>query len=210
VFIELRPPLEAPGLYSFEVSMPGEKKACRFEVPLPLTGPVSTSQCPVLLELETEGQGRQSNIVRLAVGATPERLGIRIRRADETVYDTELRPQYLSVPVPREESRRFCGHQALVRPECVKGSSQCAPFQAVCDGPEDCPAGKACCISPHWGRQYGSKLATACLSWRRCLERYARIACHTTDDCPNDMTCDDTSWRSDFLPPIVTCRAQNQ
>ena len=206
VFVELRPPLEAPGPYRFEISMPGEREACRFEVPLPLVGPVNTSQCPVVLELETEGQGLRSTIVRLAVGATPERFRLKVHRAAEAVYDAELRPRYLSEPVPREQSRRFCGRQALVRPECVKGSSQCAPFRADCDGPEDCPGEQACCTSLDWGQKYGAKLATACLPWRRCLQRYARVACHTTDDCPEGMICNDNSWHSDFEPPVVTCR----
>lgn len=207
VFIELRPPLLAPGPYRFEVSAGKGSQGCSFEVPLPLEGPVKTSHCPMVLELETEGRGDTSSIVRLAVGATPERLRFRVRRGAETLYDTDLVPAYGPDSVPREESRRFCGRQALARPRCSTGTSQCLPFRGACDGPEDCPEGKTCCANPEWGKKYGAKLATACLPWRRCLERYARIACHDSSDCPKNMTCANTSWRDDFEPPIVTCQA---
>jgi hypothetical protein len=214
VTIELRPPLAAPGPYRFELELEGIRQPCVFEVPFPIRGRVDTSSCGHAVELRTRVQGDvakspegdDAKIVGLTVGASPESFHFRVRRGGELLYDAPITPTYGPYETPREESRLFCGDRALVSPPCVRGSSACAPYAPSCDGPEDCPNGKACCASPEWGREYGPASATECSSTGRCLNRFGLVACHADSDCPTDMACTDTSLANDFTRPLAACQ----
>jgi hypothetical protein len=206
VTIELRPPLAAPGPYRFELEVEGIRQPCVFDVPFPIRGRVDTSTCGHAVQLTTRAQGDETKIVALTVGASPDTLRFRVRRHGELLYDTEITPKYGPYETLREESRLFCGERALVAPACVRGSSACAPYEPSCDGPEDCPNGKACCASPEWGREYGPRSATECSSTNRCLDRFGLIACHADSDCPSDMACADTSLAKDFKRPLTACQ----
>jgi hypothetical protein len=205
VFIELRPPLSEPGPYRFRLTLDGRDKPCEFEVPLPVRAPVNTAECGVALALETRVQAGQSSIVGLTIGAAPERLEFQVRSKAEAIYNVMLEPHYAPYETRREDSKRFCGDRAFVRPTCLRGSSQCVPFAVSCDGPEDCADGKACCVSPEWGREYGPHAASECSGRRSCLDRFAHIACHEDTDCPADMACGAFSLAADFARPLRSC-----
>jgi hypothetical protein len=206
VTIELEPPLSLPGTYEFELLIDGIRQPCVFKVPFPIHGRVDTSTCGLIVQLRTRVQGDDTKIVGLTIGASPDALHFRVRRGGELLYDAPITPTYGPYETPREESRLFCGERALVAPPCVRGSSACAPYPPSCDGPEDCPNGKACCASPEWGREYGPAAATECSSSRRCLDRFGLVACHGDADCPLEMTCNDTSVSKDFTRPITVCQ----
>jgi hypothetical protein len=205
VTIELRPPLGEPGTYRFRLVLDGIKQPCEFSVPWPIRGRVDTSTCGHVVELRTRVQGAESKIAGLTVGAAPEAFEFRVMRGNEALYDTKITPTYGPYETPKEESRLFCGERALVVPACLRGSSGCAPFDPICDGPEDCSNGKACCASPDWGREYGPLAASECSGVRRCLDRFGFVACHADADCPPDMACTDTSLAKDFKRPLTAC-----
>jgi hypothetical protein len=210
VFLEFRPPLAEPGPYRFRLELQDRAKPCEFSVALPPAGEIDTSACEMALALKTRVQGTRHSIVGLTFGASPQNLKLRIDRGAERIYDVRVEPKYSPYPVRRGEDKRFCGEQAFVKPACVRGSSQCAPYRPTCDGPEDCPEHKVCCVSPEWGKEYGTQAASECVSARACLDRFARIACHESSACPKAMSCDDASLRAEFSEPILVCRASSK
>jgi hypothetical protein len=203
LFIELHPPLSEPGPYQFQVTLDTGAPPCKFEVPLPVKGAVDTKHCGLTMELKTLTRGEHTAIVGLAVGASPRRFQFQVKRSGEAIYDARLEPKYTPYPTKREDHKRFCGEQAFVKPDCVRGSSECAPFAAACTGPEGCVKPKVCCLSPEWGRDYGVKAASECGFRRGCLDRFARIACHEDADCPEDMACSDGALRGEFKPAVI-------
>ncbi len=205
VFIEFQPPLTEPGPYVFKLSLDEALKPCEFEVSLPVPARVDTSRCTMAVELKTQSRGKHQSIVGLTFAAAPKRFGLAIKSGNETVYDAHIAPHYSPYPIRRDENRRFCGDQALVKPACVRESSQCLPFRASCSGPEGCEKPKACCANPDFGREFGSAAATECSSKNYCLERYGRIACHLDSDCPADSQCVDDPAGSDFKPTLRLC-----
>ena len=203
VFIEFRPPL-APARYRFRIELDDNGQACEFEA-LP-DGTARKQHCELPLEVTTRTWGTEPSIVSVALGAAPERLRLRVNQGSRAVYDTTLIPEYAPQTTRREESKRFCGQRAFLRPSCIRGSAECAPYRPTCQGPKDCGAGKVCCASPDWGLEYGAKAATECSSRGACLERFGRIACKEDADCPEANTCNDTSLSADFDPPLRACR----
>lgn len=208
LFIELHPPLSEPGPYRFRIALDAGAKPCEFSVPLPLPAKsvLDTKHCGLTMELRTLARGERTSIVGLALGASPKHFQFRVERNGEALYDARLEPKYTPYPTRREDNKRFCGEQAFVKPDCLRGSSECAPFPAACSGPEACAKSKVCCVSPEWGRDYGVNAASECSSARSCLDRFARIACRVDADCPKDMACDDTSLANEFKPSVIACR----
>jgi hypothetical protein len=204
-FVELHPPLPAPGIYHISLVLDGGSKRCDFEVPLPSAQPVSLAGCKMRVEITIEGEGAESRITGLAFGAAPKHLGLQVRRGTELVYALEIDPVYSEYPATHEESKRFCGPRARLTPPCIRGSSACLPFRASCDGPEDCPGGQVCCLNPDLGRKYGAKAAVECSSERRCIDRFGMVACHAPEDCPPRMVCAPSSV-ADFSPLVQACR----
>jgi hypothetical protein len=205
VFVELRPPLAAPGPYHFRLSLDDDERGCAFDVQLPMKRRVDTKACKMALTLETRVHGTTESILGLTIGAAPERFRFRVTRGSELIYDTELQPRYAPYATLREESKRFCGDRAFVKPECLRGSSQCAPYVAACSGPEVCGGGQVCCVSPDRAREYGAYAAAECSSQRSCLDRFAQIACRKDADCPSDMRCSDRSLAREFHQPLSVC-----
>lgn len=205
VFVELRPPLAEPGPYRFRLTL-DDAPPCEFEVPLPTNKPVDTKRCQLALALETRVHGEASSIIGLTVGASPSRLRFEVQRQGESIYDAQLEPQYGPYATPREESKRFCGDRALVRPECRRGSSQCAPFHAGCDGPEDCKSPQVCCLNPELGLEYGAPAATRCSPRRACLDRFGVIACRQNSDCGQQLSCTEASLSKHYQEPVTGCR----
>jgi hypothetical protein len=175
-----------------------------------VTGAVDTKHCGLTMELKTLTQGEHSVIAGLTVGASPKRFQFQVKRNGESIYDARLEPVYTPYPTRREDHKRFCGEQAFVKPECERGSPECAPFATPCSGPEGCEKPKVCCLSPEWGRDYGVKAASECGFTRGCLDRFARIACHTDLDCPKDMACNDTTLMNEFKPGVTACGARQR
>lgn len=212
VFIELHPPLSEPGPYQFRVELDASGSPCEFSVPLPLpaNSVVDTKHCGMATELKSRTQGQHTWIVGLTIGAAPKQLRFQVKRGGEAIYDARVAPKYTPYPVSREENKRFCGEQAFVKPECIRGSSECAPFASSCTGPEACASPKVCCVSPEWGRDFGAKAASECSFSRGCQNRFGSIACHADADCPKGMTCDDKSLASEFKPELVICHPKAQ
>jgi hypothetical protein len=206
--MDFRPPLAQPGPYRFTLALDDAPPRCQFEVGLPADKPVNTSRCGMRLELQTRGAASESSIVGLTVGASPKNLHLIVNRGAESIYDSRIEPVYAAEPTSRKESKHFCGQRASVSPTCIRGTSQCAPFPTACDGPEDCPSEKICCISPESGYEYGYKSASQCASRAYCIGRLAHIACHTDEDCPKDMRCTDNSLATEFKPAIRGCRSR--
>lgn len=204
VFFELRPPLPAPGPYHFRLDFDEGDKLCEFDVSPDSRG-VQETGCGMALEVQSRVQGTQASIVGLTVAGAPEKLRFSVKRGADTIYDAELEPKYAPYDTPYADSHRFCGERAFLKPSCRRGSAACAPYAAVCDGPEDCEQGKVCCVSPEWGLEYGAHAATECASRARCLARLARFACHGDADCPKGMACTDGSLRAEFAPPLAAC-----
>jgi hypothetical protein len=204
VYIEIRPPLGAPGPYHFRLNLDEDERTCEFDVSPEARG-VQPAHCGMALEIQSRVQGTHASIVGLTVGSAPEKLQFVVTRGTDVIYDAELVPKYAPYATTRKESRRFCGENAFLKPACRRGSPSCAPFSPACDGPEDCDHGKVCCVSPEWGFEYGARAATECTSKPRCLARLARFACHTDAHCPDGMLCNDPSLRSDFAPPLQAC-----
>ena len=208
VFIEFQPPLLQPGPYHFTLALDDAKSRCEFDVPLPVTQSMRTGHCGMRMELRTLGKDAEASIVGLTVGASPKKLQLSIKRGAEALYDQTIVPQYSEEVTSRTDSKRFCGQRATVTAECIPGSSQCLPFAAACDGPEDCPNHQVCCASPEAGRSFGFKLASRCTTASYCISRLAHIACHNDDDCPKDMTCKDESMRGQYKPEIKACSSR--
>ncbi len=203
LFIELRPPLLEPGPYRFRLELDDGERVCSFEaVP---GGSAHKTDCKMALEITSRLSNGEQSIVGVAVAAAPEELRLLVMQGKQAIYDTRLEPKYAPYPVRREDERRFCGDRAFVKPSCQRGSPQCAPFPARCDGPEDCGAAEICCLSPEWGREYGVKAASVCSGRRACLDRFARVACHADADCAGS-SCSDQSLAADFNPPLKACR----
>ncbi len=206
--MEFRPPLAHPGPYHFALGLDDSPPRCEFDVALPADKPVNTSRCGMRLELQTRGAASDASIVGLTVGESPKKLHVIVRRGAEAIYDSFIEPVYAAQRTTRKESKHFCGQRASVSPTCIRGTSQCTPFPAACDGPEDCPAPRICCISPESGHEYGYKSASQCASRAYCIARLAHIACHTDEDCPKDMKCTDNSLEAEFKPAIRVCRGK--
>ncbi len=206
VYIELRPPLPEPGRYRFRVELDGGERLCEFDAAA--DGSAKKLDCKMPLELATRVQENAHSIVGLTIGAAPERLRLQVKQGNQAIYDSELSPKYTPWAIRREDSKHFCGDRALLQPQCLRGSPQCAPYPARCDGPEDCPTGQVCCASAEWAREYGVYAATECSSQRNCLDRFARIACHADADCPSGAPCNDATLRGEFAPPLTACAAK--
>lgn len=207
MFIEFRPPLSQPGPYRFTLTLDNAPKRCEFEVTLPSDKPVNTTRCGMPLELQSRNAGGEISITGLTVGASPKQLHLAVHLVAEVIYNLNLQPNYSAELTSRADSKRFCGKRALVQPACIRGSTQCLPFPANCDGPEDCQKGKTCCASPESGHEYGYKSASKCTTFSYCLGRLAHIACHVTEDCPKDMSCDDNSFGDEYKPVLTGCRS---
>ncbi len=203
VYIELRPPLPEPGSYHFRLELDDGERTCEFDASP--SGSANKSQCKMALELETRVHGQAHSITGITIGAAPERLRIQVKQAGQALYDSLLEPKYTPWAIRRQDSKRFCGDRALVQPACLRGSPQCAPYPARCDGPEDCSGREVCCASAEWGREYGVQAATECSSRRDCLDRFARIACHADSHCAEGVACNDASLSREFAPPLVVC-----
>jgi hypothetical protein len=206
VFLELRPPLAEAGPYHFRLVLDGGPEVCEFELVLPVTGPVDKRRCRRALKLETRVEEGATSLVGLALGAAPDELALKIERGGDIIYDTELSPRYSPYAVRREDERQFCGDRAFLKPACRRGSAECLPFRARCDGPEDCSEQRSCCANPEQGREYGAKVATECRFRRGCLDSFGLVACHSDADCPTNMACDDDSVAKDFTPALRVCR----
>ena len=203
LFVELRPPLAMPGPYHFRFELDDER--CEFDVALSLEGSVGKRACPKPLELDTRVQDGKTSLIGVAVGAAPEHVRLVVQRGPDVLYDTTVDPKYSPYAIRREDSKKFCGDRAFLKPECRRGSPGCAPYPALCDGPEDCAEGKSCCLSPEQGKEYGAAVATECVSRRRCLDGFGTLACHADADCPKDMACSDRSLEKYFQSVVVAC-----
>ncbi|MFZ5893189.1 MAG: hypothetical protein ACOY0T_19170 [Myxococcota bacterium] len=210
VFVEFHPPLSEPGPFQFSVRLDDNPEACEFAVPLPVPERVDTSHCKMAVELKTLNRGKHASISGLTFAAAPKSFQLKVTRGGEALYDTKVEPHYSPYPTKREENKRFCGEQAFVQPKCVRGSSECAPYKASCDGPEDCDKHQVCCGSPESARDYGKDLGTECSSRRRCLERYGHVGCHTDADCAADETCAEDSSSAEFKPVLLACQPRPQ
>mgnify|MGYP000988312863 FL=1 len=205
LFVEFHPPLARPGVYEFALEWQDEApRRCELRVPLPPSGPVDTGGCNAKTELLLEGTETEPRIARLALGAAPAEVRLRVTRRKESIYDAVLSPAYADYPTTREES--FCGPRALVEPDCRRGTADCAPYPLACDGPEDCGRGEICCVSRDWARESGARTGAHCMTTRRCLDRFASVACHDDTNCPEPMRCTDRSQAADFAAPVALCR----
>jgi hypothetical protein len=204
VFLELRPPLVSPEPYQFRLELDGGQRVCTFEAAP--GGKAHKSDCKMALEITSRQVGQQQSIVGVAIAGRPERLRLLVRRAGQAVYDALLTPEYSPFAVRRQDDQRFCGERAFVEPACLRGSADCAPYPAECDGPEDCSSPQLCCASAEWGREYGGRAATECSLRRDCLDRFGHVACHSDADCGEGTSCRDASLAGDFRPPLTACR----
>ena len=204
LFVELRPPLPMPGPYHVRFELDDER--CEFDVALPIAGTVEKRACPKPLELETRVQDGRTSLIGVAVGAAPAHVRFVVQRGGDVLYDTALDPTYSPYAVRREDQKKFCGDRAFLKPECRPGSPGCVPYPAACDGPEDCSAGKSCCLSPEQGKEYGAAVATECVSRRRCLDSFGSLACHGDAECPADMACSDRSLEKYYRTPVLACQ----
>ena len=204
VTLEFHPPLNAPGKYRFKLGL-GEEQPCEFELRLPFEGEPDKKGCRLTLALTTKTRGKLASISALTFAAHPDEFQLKVTRDKETLYDATLTPHYAPYETLRSEDKRFCGERARLEPTCVRGSSQCGPYPASCDGPEDCQEKAVCCATPEWGREYGVQFATECTSKSSCLARLAHIACHTDQDCPKDMRCAEESLASEYQSRLVGC-----
>ena len=206
VTLEFHPPLEAPGRYRFELLGVG-REPCEFAVALPTnSSSVAPSSCGMARELRTQVRDGEASIAALTFAAAPERFTLRVKRDEELIYDRAIVPKYAPYPTLRAENKRFCGDRARVVPECVRGSSECAPFPARCTGPNECPRGQACCLTPEWGRDFGARAASECATQSSCLSHLGQLACHADGDCPGDLHCQSTALATEFSPAVMSCR----
>ena len=206
VTLEFHPPLEAPGHYQFELLGVGSKP-CEFSVALPTTpNAQGASACGMAREVRTQVRGAEVSIAALTFAAAPERFTLRVKRDEELIYDTSLVPKYAPYATLRAENRRFCGDRARVVPQCLHGSSECEPFPARCAGPEECPSGQACCLTPDWGREFGPQAASECSSRSSCFSHFGQLACHSDRDCPSDLRCQSSALAAEFSRAVTSCR----
>jgi hypothetical protein len=136
VFLELRPPLSEAGPYQVKFLLEGGPAVCEFELALPVRGSVDKTRCRFPLKIETRVQEGVTSLVGLALGASPDELSFQLKRGADVIYDTVLEPRYSPYEIRREDERSFCGDRAFLRPACRRGSPECLPFPANCDGPE--------------------------------------------------------------------------
>jgi hypothetical protein len=212
--LELRPPLKGPGpfvfaLDTFDAEAVAPTQHCEFEVRLDKEATITRKQCAYPWQLQLRGSPGPIAITGLLLGVTPARLALSIRDPHEALFDTTLTPNYANGMValrPEGGEERFCGSSALLKVPCVEGSAQCTPFHALCDGPEDCPAGKVCCAAPAWGLEYGAANAMECSSRATCVARIESfVACHSDEHCVKpDVCADDPAGRS-FTPVLRLC-----
>jgi len=207
VTLEFHPPLVDRGSYRIELSWPGANP-CQFTVDLPLdVSPKNRGKtgCGMALELRTQVQDGQASVTGLTFAAAPEQFRLRVQRGAEPIYDALLEPKFAPYPTTRAEDKHFCGDRALVLAPCLRGSSACAPFPARCTGPQDCEAKRVCCLTPEWGRDFGSYAASECTSSNSCLSHLGHLACRDDNDCPSAMRCGDTSLAAEFSKPVQAC-----
>ena len=208
VTLEFHPPLVERGSYHLQLSWDGVNP-CQFTVELPLAASAkerAKTGCGMALELRTRVQDEQVSVTGLTFAAAPARFRLQLRRDLEPIYDTLLEPQFAPYRTTRAEDKHFCGERALLLPQCLRGSSACAPFPARCTGPEDCQPKQACCLTPEWGRDFGARAASECSSTNSCIAHLGRLACHLDSDCPSGMRCGDTSLAGEFSKPVSVCQ----
>lgn len=206
VTLEFHPPLTDPGTYHFRLAGP-DLEPCEFAISLPHPeGLRGSKACRLARELRTSIRDGQLSVSELTFAAAPERFTLQVRRADEPLYDTALEPRYAPYPTARADNPRFCGDRARVVPDCLRGSSACAPYPTRCTGPEGCPHGQSCCLTPEWGREFGARQASECASNARCSAHFGQLACHVDSDCPSDMHCAKAALSADFSPSVLTCQ----
>jgi hypothetical protein len=208
VTLEFHPPLADRGSYHIQLSWDGVKP-CSFTVTLPLDPKLQTGEkpgCGMAIQLRTQVQEQQASVAGLTFAASPSRFRLQIQRDREPIYDTELEPKFAPYPTLRAEDKHFCGDRALVLPQCVRGSSECAPFPARCGGPQECQGKQACCLTPEWGRDFGPQAASECTTTNSCLAHLGRLACRTDGDCPQGMRCGDAALTNDYSKPVLVCR----
>jgi len=208
VTLEFHPPLADDGSYRIELGWEGASP-CAFSVVLPLDPKRGTGEktgCGMAVQLRTQVQEARASITGLTFAASPPHFRLRVKRDGEAIYDTELEPRFAPYPTLRAEDKHFCGERALVLPQCLRGSSECAPFPVRCSAPEECQTRQACCLTPEWGRDYGPQAASECTSTSSCLSHLGRLACRVDRDCPEGMRCGDASLASDFAKPVLVCR----
>lgn len=207
VTLEFHPPLADRGNYHIQLSWEGGKP-CALTVTLPLDPKQHTGAkpgCGMTLQLRTQVQDQQASLAGLTFAASPSRFRLQIERDREPIYDTQLEPKFAPYPTLRAEDRHFCGDRALVLPQCIRGSSECAPFPVRCSGPDDCPGKRACCLTPEWGHDFGPQAASECTTTNGCLAHLGHLACRADGDCPRGMHCGDASLAKDFDKPVTVC-----
>lgn len=209
VTLEFHPPLADPGRYRFEL-LGANDKPCAFTLTLPMTGKDEAangaSTCGMARELRTQVRDGEASVVALTFAAAPERFTLRVTRNGERIYDTPLVPKYAPYATLRAENKHFCGDRARIVPECLRNSSECQPFPARCTGPDTCPNGQACCLTPEWGRDFGPHAASECSTKSSCLAHLGQLACHTDRDCPSELHCQASSLSGEFSPAVLGCR----
>jgi hypothetical protein len=209
VSIEFHPPLADRGQYDFSLAW-DDIPACRFTVTLPMPAAdkgAPESSCKAARELGTQVQDGRERITSLTFAAAPKRFHLRVKRNGELTYDTFIEPRYAPYETTRRENKHFCGERARVLPSCLRGSTECQPFQARCAAPQDCPAHRACCLTPEWGQDFGPESASECAVSERCLEHFGHLGCHIDADCPAGMRCIGDSLAADFEPRVRVCES---
>lgn len=204
--ISFRPPLLGPAAYDIALDLDA-RRTCLFRVELGERAKVLEQNCTAKWQLQVRGPAGQPAIVGMVISAAPEMMQLRVTRGAERIYDTSVTPQYLEAdPGERGEVQDYCGQSTLLKPECIRGSSQCKPFATICDGPEDCPGTQACCAAPDWGMEYGAAHSMECTTRSACLSRIESfIVCHADADCPKDMRCADESLAEDYEQKLQAC-----
>jgi hypothetical protein len=212
--IELRPPLKGPATLRIELDTGAQgtsetRQHCEFDVKLNAKAEVSRKECAYPWQLQLRDARGEVAITGMLLGATPKQLALRVRSGDELLYDTQLVPSYdgnVTALRPEGGEERFCGHTAMIKAECQRGSSQCVPFDALCDGPEDCEPGRVCCAAPAWGMEYGARNAMECSSRSQCEARIeSYIACHADAQCGKGFTCQAGGDGDSFKPALHLC-----
>ncbi len=202
--VQFGPPLLGPATYHFSFDL-RSRGHCEFSVALNTQAKVERQSCDLKFQLQVRGPAGEPAIVGVVLSASPPELALRVQRQEEAIYDTVITPTY-AVEALRAEAEDFCGQSTLVKPECIRGSSQCKPFSVLCAGPEDCDNGWACCAAPGWGMEYGAARAMECTTRRACSTRIdSYVVCHEDAHCPKGMGCTDTSLKTDFEKPLTVC-----
>lgn len=204
--ISFRPPLLGPAIYEISLDL-DQRRPCTFRVELGQRAEVREQACSAKWQLQVRGRAGQPAITGVVVSAAPEMMHLRVTRGGERIYDTSVKPQYLEAnPGERGEVQEYCGQSTFLKPECIRGSSQCKPFGVICDGPEDCPGGQACCAAPDWGMEYGAANSMECTTRSACLSRIESfVVCHDDADCPKQMRCSDDSLSEEYERKLRAC-----